>query len=171
MDPMTPFRPVIEPNLPGAFLIEDPYTVHETGKVSDISLMAGLSSEEGGTRTSSKYKEPPKAHDTVIYLVVLDIMGKSDAMKTLNEDRYRIFPLTFSYYHSVEEPDRVTDAIYSHYFQNRTIDMSQKDALINVSNILKVSISYTDWSLNFSVTPTVKNLVEWTFQFASTFNI
>lgn len=66
---MTPFRPVIEPNLPGAFLIEDPYTVHETGKVSDISLIAGLSSEEGGTRTSSKYKAPPKVHEAVSILL------------------------------------------------------------------------------------------------------
>lgn len=51
---MIPFRPVIEPNHPGAFLVEDPVISTKHGRIADIPWMAGITSEEGSLRVPSK---------------------------------------------------------------------------------------------------------------------
>lgn len=44
---MIPFRPVIEPVHPGAFLTEDPVISSKHGRVLDIPWMTGITSQEG----------------------------------------------------------------------------------------------------------------------------
>lgn len=44
---MIPFRPVIEPVHPGAFLIEDPAISSKNGRMLDIPWMTGITSQEG----------------------------------------------------------------------------------------------------------------------------
>lgn len=44
---MIPFRPVVEPIHPGAFLTEDPAVSSMQGRLSDIPWMTGITSEEG----------------------------------------------------------------------------------------------------------------------------
>ena len=44
---MIPFRPVIEPAHPGAFLPEDPVFLTKHGHLLDIPWMTGLTSQEG----------------------------------------------------------------------------------------------------------------------------
>lgn len=44
---MIPFRPVIEPIHPGAFMTEDPAHASRLGHLSDIPWMTGVNSEEG----------------------------------------------------------------------------------------------------------------------------
>lgn len=44
---MIPFRPVIEPIHPGAFMTEDPAHASRLGHLSDIPWMTGVTSEEG----------------------------------------------------------------------------------------------------------------------------
>lgn len=61
----------------------------------------------------------------------------------MNENRDRIFPLTFSYRQTVgKNSQEVTDAIYSHYFHNKSVDESQTSQLINVSEL---SITFRMW--------------------------
>lgn len=52
--PLIPFRPVIEPEHPGAFLTEDPIISMKEGRVADIPWLTGINSEEGAMVTPSK---------------------------------------------------------------------------------------------------------------------
>lgn len=52
---MIPFRPVIEPDHPGAFLKEDPAISLKKGKIADIPWMTGVSSHEGAIKSASKF--------------------------------------------------------------------------------------------------------------------
>ncbi|KAF2885849.1 hypothetical protein ILUMI_20322, partial [Ignelater luminosus] len=45
--PMVPFKPVIEPDLEGAFLTEDPIHIIKSGKAAKVPIMTGLTSEDG----------------------------------------------------------------------------------------------------------------------------
>jgi len=51
---MIPFRPVIEPEHPGAFLIEDPLISVRKGRLLDIPWMTGITSEEGSLRVAGR---------------------------------------------------------------------------------------------------------------------
>lgn len=51
---MIPFRPVIEPEHPGAFLIEDPLISIREGRMLDIPWMTGFNSGEGAIKVAGK---------------------------------------------------------------------------------------------------------------------
>lgn len=51
-DPMIPFKPVIEPNLEGAFLTEHPTDIIKSGKASDVPWITGLNTEDGVLRAA-----------------------------------------------------------------------------------------------------------------------
>jgi len=51
---MIPFRPVIEPEHPGAFLIEDPLISVREGRLLDVPWMTGITSEEGAIKVAGK---------------------------------------------------------------------------------------------------------------------
>lgn len=51
---MIPFRPVIEPVHPGAFLIEDPAVALKAGRLADIPWMTGVTSHEGSLKVPGK---------------------------------------------------------------------------------------------------------------------
>lgn len=55
---MTPFRPTIEANVPGAFLVNNPFNVYSKGQVSDVPWIVGIAEREGGTRASRTYLHP-----------------------------------------------------------------------------------------------------------------
>ena len=46
-DPITPFGPVVEPDLPGAFLTEDPRAAMEAGRFNKVPLITGIVENEG----------------------------------------------------------------------------------------------------------------------------
>lgn len=52
--PMIPFRPVIEPDHPGAFLTEDPVIATQNGHLTDIPWMTGVTSHEGSIKVAGK---------------------------------------------------------------------------------------------------------------------
>ena len=52
---MIPFRPVIEPDHPGAFLKEDPAISLKTGRLSDLPWMTGITSHEGAIKVASTF--------------------------------------------------------------------------------------------------------------------
>ena len=53
-DPMVPFPPVVEPNLPGAFITNHPKDVINSHGNS-LPWMTGLTSEEGAMKSARKY--------------------------------------------------------------------------------------------------------------------
>lgn len=53
--PMIPFRPVIEPEHPGAFLTEDPLISIREGRLLDIPWMTGVTSDEGALKVANIY--------------------------------------------------------------------------------------------------------------------
>jgi hypothetical protein len=53
---MIPFRPVIEPDHPGAFLAEDPIISVHKGDMADIPWMTGVTSEEGTLKVAGRAK-------------------------------------------------------------------------------------------------------------------
>lgn len=52
---MVPFKPVIEPDLEGAFLTEDPINIIKSGKAADVPILTGLTSEDGGLASIRMY--------------------------------------------------------------------------------------------------------------------
>lgn len=50
---MIPFPPVVEPDLPGAFITQHPRDVYEPHSIS-IPWMTGLTSEEGAMKSARK---------------------------------------------------------------------------------------------------------------------
>ena len=52
---MIPFRPVIEPDHPGAFLKEDPDQAFKSGKMVDIPWMTSITSQEGAFKVSGLF--------------------------------------------------------------------------------------------------------------------
>lgn len=53
MDPMVPFPPVIEPNLPGAYMTKHPREIVEPHSLS-IPFMTGLTLDEGAMKSARK---------------------------------------------------------------------------------------------------------------------
>lgn len=53
---MIPFRPVIEPDHPGAFLKEHPIESLKNGRLMDIPWMSGVTSHEGALRVAGKFR-------------------------------------------------------------------------------------------------------------------
>lgn len=51
---MVPFRPVIEPEHPGAFLTEDPLISIREGRLLDIPWMTGITSDEGALKVAGR---------------------------------------------------------------------------------------------------------------------
>jgi len=54
---MIPFRPVIEPKHPDAFLTEDPLISVREGRLLDIPWMTGITSDEGALRVAGNTLE------------------------------------------------------------------------------------------------------------------
>lgn len=52
---MIPFPPVVEPDLPGAFITQHPRDVYEPHAIS-IPWMTGLTSDEGAMKSARKLK-------------------------------------------------------------------------------------------------------------------
>lgn len=54
IDPIVPFPPVVEPDLPGAFITEHPRDVNQPHGLS-IPWMTGMNSGEGVLRSARKF--------------------------------------------------------------------------------------------------------------------
>ncbi|KAK4880583.1 hypothetical protein RN001_008729 [Aquatica leii] len=52
VEPITLFKPVMEPDVPGAFLIEDPARIILKGDAAKVPFITGITSNEGDLRTS-----------------------------------------------------------------------------------------------------------------------
>lgn len=64
---MIPFRPVIEPVHPGAFLTGEPAFLTKHGQLLDIPWMTGLTSQEGALKApgNTMYSFKAEPHQTI----------------------------------------------------------------------------------------------------------
>lgn len=54
VDPLTYYRPVVEQNRTGAFMIQDPNVVWQSGQFHHVPWMTGVVQNEGAVRASGK---------------------------------------------------------------------------------------------------------------------
>lgn len=59
-EPAINFKPVIEPNIEGAFITEDPVDTIISGKSAHVPLMIGVTTEEGALRSAGIDKRTPR---------------------------------------------------------------------------------------------------------------
>lgn len=116
-DPMIPFRPVIEPVHPGAFLTEDPAVSLKQGRVADVAWMTGITSEEGTLRVPALYG-----------------LADGEFAKKLNDQFEEIAPITLLYEDTCPKKLRpqVTKKIREFYLGDRAIDNSTRFNLIDM---------------------------------------
>ncbi|KAG5328877.1 ESTF Esterase, partial [Acromyrmex heyeri] len=109
--PMIPFRPVIEPKHPGAFLIEDPLISVREGRLLDVPWMTGINSEEGAIKVAGIY-------------------GREQNVKELETNFDKIVPMSLLYderYNVTNEDLRneITATIRNFYFGYNAIDYTE----------------------------------------------
>nr|WAJ59855.1 carboxylesterase [Apis mellifera] len=131
--PMIPFRPVIEPVHPGAFLTEDPAISSKNGRMLDIPWMTGITSQEGS-------------------LVAPALYGRNNGalIKKLNKDFSNIAPITLLYEDtcSKDKQKRMTSEIRKFYFGDGPIDTSTRFKVIDM---------YSDAWFNHAAYTSVRN--------------
>ncbi|XP_011689096.1 PREDICTED: venom carboxylesterase-6-like [Wasmannia auropunctata] len=136
--PMIPFRPVIEPKHPGAFLIEDPLISVREGRLLDIPWMTGITSEEGTLRVAGIY-------------------GRENNVKELEKNFNEIAPISLLYgerYNIANEDLRneISATIHDFYFGYKAIDHSD-DSRFKVINM------YSDYWFNHGTHEAVQDFI------------
>lgn len=115
--PMIPFRPVIEPEHPGAFITEDPFVATKAGHLVDIPWMTGVTSEEGSLKVPSIYSP-----------------SNTELLKRLNDDFSNVAPVTLLYGETCPKhlQDKISDSIKEFYFGHNPIDNSTRFSVIDM---------------------------------------
>ncbi|KAF2892970.1 hypothetical protein ILUMI_13204 [Ignelater luminosus] len=105
IDPETPFKPVIEPDLEGAFIRKHPIDIIKSGETSNVTLVFGITTEDGAFKPSMFFND-------------------SKLIERLNEDFDYVVPLSLLYDTTATEGDKnyITSRIKEFYFKNKQID-------------------------------------------------
>ncbi|KAF2902140.1 hypothetical protein ILUMI_04048 [Ignelater luminosus] len=111
-DPMIPFKPVIEPDLEGAFLTEDPIDIIKSDKAAKVPFITGFTTEDGALKSAHIY-------------------NNSKLVKEFNEDFEKLAPYLFVYHKTSANKD-VGKKIRDFYFGDKQIDESMKDEVTNM---------------------------------------
>lgn len=112
-DPMVPFPPVVEPDLPGAFI-----TVHprDLGKPHGLSIpwMTGLTTDEGAMKSAP-------------------IINLPELYKDFNENFEKALPISLYYNHHDKSVQKsLTDQINQYYFGMRKLNLELHQNLTNL---------------------------------------
>ncbi|XP_043523966.1 venom carboxylesterase-6-like [Frieseomelitta varia] len=115
--PMIPFRPVIEPVQPGAFLTGEPAFLTKHGHLLDIPWMTGVTSQEGALKAPGLYGRK-----------------NGELVKKLDKDFLNIAPITLLFEQTCPEGEmkRVTSEIRKFYFGESPIDNSTRFNLVDM---------------------------------------
>lgn len=112
-DPMIPFPPVVEPELPGAFITKHPRDEFEPHAIG-LPWMTGLTLDEGALKSASLINIP-------------------ELRQSLNDNWDRALPISLYYDH--HEPDRqrqITQQINNFYFNNHKLIETTEKNLTNL---------------------------------------
>ncbi|XP_015115295.1 venom carboxylesterase-6 isoform X2 [Diachasma alloeum] len=117
-DPVIPFKPVVEPNHPGAFLAQDPVEILKSGNLTDIPWMTGFTSHEGALRAANLY-----GHDDTKHYI-----------QKLANNYLELAPVTFMYDNVCSKymHTQIAEKIREFYLGNRAIDESTRMDLIHM---------------------------------------
>ncbi|XP_044018144.1 venom carboxylesterase-6-like [Aphidius gifuensis] len=116
-DPMIPFRPVIEPNHPGAFLSEEPAESLKRGNMVDVPWMTGFNSHEGTIKVAGLYGIKEKQY-----------------VKQLNDKFIELGPTTLLFEDTCPQELHVDTVkkIRKFYLNDKPVDESNKFAVIDM---------------------------------------
>ncbi|XP_034947795.1 venom carboxylesterase-6 [Chelonus insularis] len=116
-DPMIPFRPVIEPKHPGAFLNEEPAQSLKNGNMADIPWITGYNSHEGAIKVAGLYGLKEYQYD-----------------KKLNDNFMELAPMTLMYEDTCPQKSLkdVATKIRKFYLGDKPIDESTKFEVIDM---------------------------------------
>ncbi|XP_058454954.1 carboxylic ester hydrolase [Malaya genurostris] len=112
-DPMIPFPPVVEPNLPGAFITKHPREEYEPHAIA-LPWMTGLTMDEGALKSASLINLP-------------------EIRANLNEHWDRALPVSLNYdHHDERRQQEITNAINKFYFNNQQLIKETEQNLTNL---------------------------------------
>ncbi|XP_058058216.1 venom carboxylesterase-6-like [Anopheles bellator] len=112
-DPMIPFPPVVEPNLPGAFITKHPRDETEPHAIG-LPWMTGLTLDEGALKSASLINVP-------------------SLRQSLNEHWEQALPISLYYdHHESTHQRKITDAINEFYFRKRKLVKETEKNLTNL---------------------------------------
>ncbi|KAF2902649.1 hypothetical protein ILUMI_03534 [Ignelater luminosus] len=112
VDPIIPFKPVIEPSIEGAFIVEDPIDTIKSGKSAQIPFITGVTTEEGAIRSAG-------------------LSSDANLLEELNKNFDKLAPIIFMYEDNPKK-DEVSKKIRNYYFGDKNIDDSTKGELTNL---------------------------------------
>ncbi|XP_077284976.1 juvenile hormone esterase-like [Arctopsyche grandis] len=115
VDPMIPFRPVVEPPNEDSFLSEDPRVLFKEGRFAQVPTMHGLSENDGCLRSGAIYTIPGYMEE---FAEKFDVLA----------------PASFGY-ELAKDPAVITAAIKDFYLNGNTI---------NINTIMNLTDIYTD---------------------------
>lgn len=119
-DPMIPFPPVVEPDLPGAFISVHPRDVQTPHGLS-ISWMAGLTSDEGAMKSAA-------------------LINLKELTNDLNINWDHALETSLYYdHHDHNTKQKITKRINDFYFKNRKLEPATHQNLTNVRRVSKGS--------------------------------
>lgn len=116
---MIPFKPVIEPPHPGAFMEKHPFDIIKSGEASLKPTIFGVTSSEGALRAAS-------------------IFGVPNLLEEFDKNFDRIVPISLLYDLTCEEQTKITKQIRQFYFGESKINNSSREQVTNV-RIVKYS--------------------------------
>ncbi|XP_062554663.1 carboxylic ester hydrolase [Armigeres subalbatus] len=112
-DPMIPFPPVVEPDLPGAFITKHPRDEYEPHALG-LPWMTGLTLDEGALKSASLINVP-------------------ELRASLNQHWDRALPLSLNYDHHEDlHRQEITEAINKFYFNDRKLVKETEQNLTNL---------------------------------------
>ncbi|KAF2902651.1 hypothetical protein ILUMI_03536 [Ignelater luminosus] len=111
-DPLIPFKPVIEPNVKGAFITEDPIDIIKSGKSAEVPFITGLTTDDGAIKSAALYND-------------------SALIEELNKDFNRLLPIILLYDNNPKK-EEISQKIRKFYFGDREIDQSTKAELTDL---------------------------------------
>ncbi|KAF5307861.1 hypothetical protein FQR65_LT06593 [Abscondita terminalis] len=110
-DPVVIFRPVIEDNIKGAYLIEKPEVTAKLGKVANVPIILSITSEDGFIRSGHIYN--------------------SSMEQEFNDNFVNIAPYAILYFENNNQ-QQISNSIKKFYFKNKRIDRTTVNELTNV---------------------------------------
>ncbi|ETN67020.1 juvenile hormone esterase [Anopheles darlingi] len=112
-DPMIPFPPVVEPNLPGAFITKHPRDVSDPHAL-ELPWMTGLTLDEGALKSASLINVP-------------------SLRQSLNDHWDQALPISLYYdHHDLKRQQKITELINKFYFNNQKLVEKTERNLTNL---------------------------------------
>lgn len=130
---MIPFKPTVEPNLPGGFLTEHPVQIIQGGQSARVPLIVGITKEDGALRAAGKtfFFFEKKLEKTG--LLSSAVLNRADLLSDLNRHFERLMPLSLMYDKTARDVRNVTAQLRKFYFGNEEVTWLKRQRLVNVS--------------------------------------